>query len=244
MSQTRALVVAAPGTNRDVDVSFALELAGASPKRVTPAQLEHDATLLRDAQVLVFAGGFSYGDNTGAGRLFALDVDTHAGDAVRTFIGAGKPVIGICNGFQALVRAGLLPGGTTKAALGHNDYGVFDCRWVELAPVSKKCVWTRELTENITCPIAHGEGRFTCSDATLADLRAHDSIALTYAGKNPNGSVADIAGICDPSGVVLGLMPHPENHVIARQNPLRIRGESRGLGLDLFRSGVRHAKEM
>ena len=163
---------------------------------------------------------------------------------MRTFIGAGKPVIGICNGFQALVRAGLLPGGATKAALGHNEDGVFDCRWVELAPVSKKCVWTRELTENITCPIAHGEGRFTCSDATLADLRAHDSIALTYAGKNPNGSVADIAGICDPSGVVLGLMPHPENHVIARQNPLRKRGESRGLGLDLFRSGVRHAKEM
>ena len=244
MSQVRALVVAAPGTNRDADVSLALELAGAAPERVTPAQLEHDPNLLNSAQILVFAGGFSYGDNTGAGRLFALDVDTHAGDAVRKFISDGRPVIGICNGFQALVRAGLLPGGSTKAALGHNADGVFDCRWVELQPVSKKCVWTRDISENITCPIAHGEGRFTCSDDVLATLRSTDSIALTYVGSNPNGSVADIAGICDESGVVLGLMPHPENHVLARQNPLNVRGVTRGLGLDLFRSGVRHAKEI
>lgn len=244
MSQVRALVVAAPGTNRDSDVSLALELAGAVPERVTPAHLEHDQKRLRDAQVLVFAGGFSYGDNTGAGRLFALDVDTHAGDGVRNFIAEGKPVIGICNGFQALVRAGLLPGGPTQAALGHNTAGVFDCRWVELQPVSKKCVWTRDISENITCPIAHGEGRFTCSDDALATLRSSDAIALTYVGTNPNGSVANIAGICDESGVVLGLMPHPENHVLARQNPLNVRGVTRGLGLDLFRSGIRHAKEI
>jgi phosphoribosylformylglycinamidine synthase len=241
MSKPRALVVAAPGTNRDADVSFALELAGADPIRVTPKDLEEDSALLRQSHLLVLAGGFSYGDNTGAGRLFALDVETHAGSELRDFVDHGKPVIGICNGFQALVRAGLLPGGTSPAALGHNSNGVFDCRWVEIKPVSKKCIWTRELVENIKCPIAHGEGRFTCSDSTLRQLSNDDSIALVYAGTNPNGSTGDIAGICDPSGVVLGLMPHPENHVLARQNPRSVRGDHSGLGLHLFRSGVQYA---
>ena len=110
--------------------------------------------------------------------------------------------------------------------------------------MSKKSIWTRNLSENIKCPIAHGEGRFTCSDSTLNELRANDSIALTYVGSNPNGSNGDVAGICDASGVVLGLMPHPENHVLARQNPRSVRGEHSGLGLNLFRNGVNYAKEL
>ena len=240
MKSPKALVVAAPGTNRDADVALALELAGAIPQRVTPTDLESKPQLLVEAEILVLAGGFSYGDNTGAGRLFALDLETHAGEKLREFIASGKPVIGICNGFQALVRAGLLPGSQGRAALGHNASGTFDCRWVELKPSSKKCVWTRDLTSNIECPIAHGEGRFVCDEDTVAKLQDADSIAFTYVGVNPNGSVGDIAGICDESGVVLGLMPHPENHVLVRQNP---RGRMTGLGLDLFRSGVRYAME-
>ena len=240
MKSPKALVVAAPGTNRDADVALALELAGAIPQRATPTDLESKPQLLVEAEILVLAGGFSYGDNTGAGRLFALDLDTHAGEKLRDFIASAKPVIGICNGFQALVRAGLLPGSQGRAALGHNSSGAFDCRWVELKPSSKKCVWTRDLTSNIECPIAHGEGRFVCDEDTVAKLQAADSIAFTYVGQNPNGSVGDIAGICDESGVVLGLMPHPENHVLVRQNP---RGRMTGLGLDLFRSGVRYAME-
>jgi len=234
------LVVAAPGTNRDADVALALELAGATPQRVTPTDLGSKPQMLDEAEIFVLAGGFSYGDNTGAGRLFALDLETHAGERLRSFIASGKPVLGICNGFQALVRAGLLPGSQGRAALGHNSSGMFDCRWVELEPISKKCVWTSELTSNIECPIAHGEGRFVCDEDTVATLKSADSIAFTYVGENPNGSVGDIAGICDDSGVVLGLMPHPENHVLVRQHP---RGQMTGLGLELFRSGVRYAME-
>lgn len=244
MTAPLALVVAAPGTNRDDDVSLALELAGAQCRRVTPAQLGEDREAVASAQLLVLAGGFSYGDNTGAGRLFALDVDTHAGDAVRSFIAAGHPVIGICNGFQALVRAEILPGGGGAAALGHNTAGTFDCRWVRLTPVSRRSIWTRTLTDDIECPIAHGEGRFTCSGETLAALESADSIAFRYAGPNPNGSVGDVAGICDPTGVVLGMMPHPENHVLARQNPRGVRGHRAGLGLALFRSGVDYARNV
>jgi len=244
MSQPLALVVAAPGTNRDDDVSLALELAGAQCRRVTPAQLGEDPQVVHSAQMLVLAGGFSYGDNTGAGRLFALDVDTHAGEAVRSFIGAGHPVIGICNGFQALVRAEILPGGGGGAALGHNTAGTFDCRWVRLQSASKRSIWTRGLTEDIDCPIAHGEGRFTCTPETLAALEDADSIAFRYVGTNPNGSAGDVAGICDPSGVVLGLMPHPENHVLARQNPRAVRGDRSGLGLMLFRAGVDYARSV
>ncbi len=244
MGKPLVLVVAAPGTNRDDDVSLALELAAANTQRVTPQQLEEDGNLLPRAQLVVLAGGFSYGDNTGAGRLFALDVQTRFGTQLREFIAATKPVIGICNGFQALVRAEILPGGLARAALGHNRDGVFDCRWVQLHPKSKKSVWTRDLSEDIRCPIAHGEGRFACDDTTLAQLDTIDSIAFTYVGLNPNGSAADIAGICDQSGVVLGLMPHPENHVLARQNPWAVRGDHSGLGLALFQSGVKYARGM
>ena len=160
------------------------------------------------------------------------------------FVAAGRPVLGICNGFQALVRSGLLPGAGRHAALGHNESGRFDCRWVRLAPRSERCIWTAALDDEIECPIAHGEGRFTCDDETLSALVDGDQIALTYAGVNPNGSRRDVAGICDPTGVVLGLMPHPENHVVARQHPRAARGTAAGLGLRLFEEGVRYAKEL
>ena len=145
------------------------------------------------------------------------------------------------------MRTGLLPGPGLPAALGPNDTGRFECRWVRLAPRSSRCIWTCDLTEEIECPIAHGEGRFTCTPDTLAALRADDRIAFTYEGANPNGSTGDIAGVCDRSGLVLGLMPHPENHIIARQHPRSTRrrvADATGLGLALFEQGVRHAKEL
>jgi phosphoribosylformylglycinamidine synthase subunit PurQ / glutaminase len=242
MSRPTALVISAPGTNRDHDVAFALDLAGADPRRTLLAELVASPTLLASAQMLVLAGGFSYGDALGAGRLSALELERCVGEELVAFVAAGKPVIGICNGFQALVRTSLLPGADLHAALAHNAGGSFDCRWVELAAVSQRCVWTAGLdAAPIDCPIAHGEGRFVCDNDTLAKLRANDQIALTYA-VNPNGSVADVAGICDASGVVLGLMPHPENHVVERQHPNRHRVDSAARsGLRLFRNGVRHA---
>jgi phosphoribosylformylglycinamidine synthase len=230
-----ALVVAGPGTNRDADVAFALELAGARAEVVLAAEVTARPALLASAQMLVIAGGFSYGDALGAGRMLALELGHgRSGEALRAFVAAGKPVLGICNGFQVLTRTGLLPG-----ALGHNASGGFQCQWVRLAPASSRCIWTVGLTDDIACPIAHGEGRYVPAD--LASLEAGDQIALRYShGSNPNGSTADIAGVCDPSGVVLGLMPHPENAVLGRQLPP---GVPRPAALDLFVNGVTYAKE-
>ena len=204
--------------------------------------------LLDDAAMMVVAGGFSYGDALGSGRLMALDLQTRLASAFDAFVARERPILGICNGFQALVRAGLLPG-----ALGHNQLGSFECRWVTLVATSGRCVWTRGLDEPIHCPVAHGEGRYVLDEIGVTALQHDQRVAVTYAqpdgtaadGRypyNPNGSIADIAGVCDERGLILGLMPHPEDHVIARQHPRSSRGESGGLGLRLFESGVSYAR--
>jgi phosphoribosylformylglycinamidine synthase len=233
MSSPRAIVLSAPGTNRDHDVAYALELAGADPQIVSVAQLADQPSVLGAAQIVVAAGGFSHADALGAGRMFAVSLLQAVGDDLQQFVADGKPVIGICNGFQALVRAGLLPG-----ALGHNASGGFQCEWVTLQPQQSRCVWTLDL-EPFDCPIAHGEGRYVHPDPTALDDAGQ--VALRYA-RNPNGSAASIAGVCDPSGVVLGLMPHPENHVIHRQHPQHARGHRGSLGLQLFERGVAQAR--
>jgi phosphoribosylformylglycinamidine synthase I len=242
MSRPKAIVVAGPGTNRDTDAVLALDLAGAEPSVVLAGELMASPELLDDVRIVVVAGGFSYGDALGAGRMLALDLTAadggRLGDRLRAFVAGGRPVIGICNGFQVLTRTGLLPG-----ALGHNASGHFDCRWVALAPDgTSRSIWTAGLDDDIHCPIAHGEGRYVHPDPD--GLAANGQVALRYAGTNPNGSVAGIAGVCDETGVVLGLMPHPENHVVARQHPRHRRdpGTRRTLGLRLFEAAVRHVK--
>jgi phosphoribosylformylglycinamidine synthase len=239
VSRIGAVIIAGPGTNRDLDVAQALRLAGADARIVLGDELIERPRLLAEAQLAVVAGGFSYADALGAGRMLALDLALGLGDVLRDFVAAGRPVIGICNGFQVLTRTGLLPG-----ALGHNATGEFDCRWVVLGVERSLCVWTKGIEDPIHCPIAHGEGRFVHPDP--ASLAAGGQGALRYRSTNPNGSVADIAGVCDPSGVVLGLMPHPENHIVARQHPRHARGGggSAHLGLRLFQNGVRHAKAL
>jgi phosphoribosylformylglycinamidine synthase subunit PurQ / glutaminase len=246
MSSVPAMVIAGPGTNRDRDACDALEMAGAAATVVLASELTACPLLLDQYRLVVIAGGFSHADSLGAGRMLALDLQSGLGNELQSFIASGRPVIGICNGFQVLTQAGLLPG-----SLGHNESGDFDCRWVELdADPTSHCVWTAELTEAIHCPIAHGEGRFVHPDAR--QLALDGQVALRYSGINPNGSVADIAGVCDPTGVVLGLMPHPENHVVRRQHPRRRSVEygrfadastGLGLGLQLFANGVRHARQ-
>jgi phosphoribosylformylglycinamidine synthase subunit PurQ / glutaminase len=246
MTGLPAMVVAGPGTNRDGDACDALRMAGASPTVVLASELTACPSMLDRFHLIVVAGGFSHADSLGAGRMLALDLEAGLGDQLRTFVAAGRPVIGICNGFQVLTRAGLLPG-----SLGHNTSGRFDCRWVELdAEPTSTCVWTAGLGDPVHCPIAHGEGRYVHPDPTR--LALDGQVALRYRSANPNGSIADIAGVCDPSGVVLGLMPHPENHIVHRQHPRhrstrfrRSAGESidAGLGLRLFANGVRHAEQ-
>jgi phosphoribosylformylglycinamidine synthase subunit PurQ / glutaminase len=242
VSRPAALVVAGPGTNRDTDAVLALDLAGAEPAVVLAGELTARPELLDDVRIVVVAGGFSYGDALGAGRMLALDLTAadggRLGERLRDFVASGRPVAGICNGFQVLTRTGLLPG-----ALGHNEGGHFDCRWVRLAPEpAGRSIWTAGLDDEVHCPIAHGEGRYVHPDP--AALAAAGQVALRYVGGNPNGSVADIAGVGDDTGVVLGLMPHPENHVLPRQHP-RHRLDAttpRTLGLRLFEAAVRHVK--
>ncbi len=256
----KALILHTTGTNRDHDAAQALELAGATPEIVHLNQLRGGERRWQDYQMLVLPGGFSYADALGAGKLLALELKVYFADEVRAFVQSGKPVIGICNGFQALVKSGILPdpaasGNEQTATLTFNAGGHFECRWVTLQPLSKVCLWTRDLSEPITCPVAHGEGNFLTQQAQTASyLRTNDQIAMIYTrpdGKpaqgaypyNPNGSVLDIAGICNPEGNVLGLMPHPENHIFPHQHPRWTRGESGGSGLPLFVNGVRYASQ-
>jgi len=242
VSAPSAVVVTAPGTNRDPDVTLALELAGARVSNAPLGDVDALRSAISAADVVVLAGGFSYADALGAGRLFAVELEHALGETLALAVADGALVVGICNGFQTLVRLGLLPGGGARVALAHNEPAGFQCRWVRLRPSSERCLWTRGLTDEIDCPIAHGEGRFVCEDPTMDTLVAGDQIALRYVSANPNGSRDAVAGICDPTGRVLGLMPHPENHVLARQHPRRRRGHGGRLGLELFRAGVAHAR--
>ncbi|GAP12954.1 phosphoribosylformylglycinamidine synthase subunit I [Longilinea arvoryzae] len=256
----KALILFAPGTNRDLDAAQAFELAGALPEVVHLNQLRRGERRWQDYQLLVLPGGFSYADALGAGKLLALELQHDFAGPIAEFVASGKPVIGICNGFQALVKSGLLPdpqkaAAAPEATLTFNACGHFECRWVRMLPVSQTCLWTRGLDQVIDCPIAHGEGNFQARDPQFIDtLVAAGQAALLYAGPdgnpargaypyNPNGSAADIAGICNPVGNVLGLMPHPENHIFAEQHPLFTRGQARGTGLSLFRNGVKAANQ-
>jgi phosphoribosylformylglycinamidine synthase I len=260
----KALILLANGTNRDQDVAEALTLCGADPKIVPLITLRNDKKYWTDFQILVLPGGFSYADALGAGKLLAIDMQSYFSNEIQKFVAAGKPVIGICNGFQALVKSGILPGENgdsngekkkERATLTFNVGGHFECRWVTLRPVSQKCVWTKNLSGLIECPIAHGEGNFqVSSQSLLSTISLGDQIALTYvradgmpaSGKypaNPNGSILDVAGICNPEGNVLGLMPHPENHIHPFQHPRWRRGVVRNSGLLLFKNGVKYAEE-
>jgi phosphoribosylformylglycinamidine synthase subunit PurQ / glutaminase len=274
LTQPKAVVLLAAGSNRDQEAALALELAGAQADIVPLAELTTRRVSLASYQMLVVPGGFSYADALGAGKLLSLDFDTALAEDMRAFVSSGKPVLGVCNGFQALLKAGLLGGekwevrgenegrrltshfSPLTSTLTFNDDGHFECRWVHLKPRSQVCVWTRGLTETVYCPVAHGEGNFTTAGAaSLAALEANDQVALVYARAdgtpargaypdNPNGSIADIAGICNPAGNVLGLMPHPENHLYPYQHPRWARGERGGLGLKLFEQGVNYAAQL
>ena len=244
----KTLILRTAGTNCDVETAFAFEQAGAVCERVHLNRILQRPAMLAEYQMLAFPGGFSYGDDIAAGRILANQIRHHLADALRTFVDAGKPVIGICNGFQVLVKTELLPGplaGKTgqTCTLAHNDSRTFIDRWVKVSARGSKCIWTAGLGE-IELPIAHGEGKFVPGDeAVRKALWDNDQVALTYVGGSPNGSTDDIAGVCDSTGLVFGLMPHPERHVHATQHPAwtsKLPLASEGQGLKVFRNAVQH----
>jgi phosphoribosylformylglycinamidine synthase len=253
----RALVLLAPGTNRDRDVLEAIELAGGEGHTLPLSAIGAGKTSLLDFDLLVVPGGFSYGDALGAGRLLALDFAKRFAGEVEAFAASGRPLLGICNGFQALVKAGILPGSgflepERSVTLASNANGRFECRWVRLAAPSSSSFWTEGLEEGFHCPIAHGEGRLAVDGpATLDRLFTEARAALVYTSssgfpaggqwpENPNGSAGDIAGLCNEAGNVLGLMPHPENAILPRQ-VAGLPGREGGGALKLFQNGLRRA---
>ncbi len=267
MSTVRALVLTGFGLNCDLETAHALQGAGAQVDRVHLNELSEGEKKLHHYQIFVVGGGFSWGDEHGAGVIMAMRIKHRLQEDLLAFIGNGGLVLGICNGFQVLVNLGVLPGFATgsfrrQVALIGNDCGQFRDQWVNLIPnTSSPCVFTQGL-ENMEMPIRHGEGKFFAEPGILERLREGNQVILTYArveggpakGEfpfNPNGSLEDIAGICDPTGRVAGLMPHPEAYIHGTNHPdwtylrekLGRQGRPfphEGAGILLFRNAVNH----
>ena len=250
----QVLVLRAPGTNCDLETVRAFELAGARVRREHVNRVLDCPSLLQDSQILCIPGGFSYGDDIGAGRILATQLSRKLGDSIREFFEAGKLVLGICNGFQVLVKAGLLfppDDQGLPATLTWNTSGRFiDC-WVDLEVASEHCVFLRDV-QSMYLPIAHAEGRFVArSDEYLEKWSKRGQLAMRYhvnghaiqtppGPGNPNGSARDVAGACDESGRIFGLMPHPERFVDPFQHPhwTRLPEQKVGDGLAIFQNAV------
>lgn len=235
MANVKVLVLRTAGTNCDMETCHAFELAGATTERVHVNEMIKNPSMLKEYQVLALPGGFSYGDDIAAGRILANQLLHHFSNEVKEFIAADKLVLGICNGFQVLVKTGLLPGTNVdcgnaiqQATITWNDNGKFEDRWVYLEPGTENCVFV-EKGKRIYLPIAHGEGKVCfANDEIFNAVKNNGQVAYRYVDAdgnfggfpvNPNGSTDHIAGICDPTGRVMGLMPHPERFVHKTHHP-------------------------
>jgi phosphoribosylformylglycinamidine synthase I len=265
MPAPRVCVLRAPGTNCDVETAFAFDRCGGRAERVHLFRLVEQPDLLDDFQILCVPGGFSYGDDIGSGVIFAGQLRAHVQDALARFLSADKLTLGICNGFQVLLKAGVLPNGTegwsassdapAASTLTWNTNGKYTARWVRLKVASSHNVFLRGIDE-IELPVAHAEGRLAISEPAVLDRwRERGQAALCYIPwqsdenghkpswpSNPNGSVGDLAGLSDPTGRVLGLMPHPERFLFATQHPqwTRRRYSGDGAGLKVFQNAVEY----
>lgn len=255
MATVRVMVLRAPGTNCDHETAHAFELAGGKADRIHVQRLLESPGLLRDYQVLCVPGGFSYGDDVAAGRILATLLRTKLADALRDFRDRQSLVLGICNGFQVLLQTGLLiepdsKTGHVPAALTLNRQGRFESRWVHLAMASGRCAFV-QADEILEMPIAHAEGQFVVTDSRWLETWSREQrIVARYVDPkgrpgpfptNPNGSMGDVAGICDSTGRVFCLMPHPERHAFPEQHPRWTRRKEQppeGDGLRIFRNAV------
>ncbi|PWB53975.1 MAG: phosphoribosylformylglycinamidine synthase I [Candidatus Methanoperedenaceae archaeon] len=257
----KALVLTGYGINCDIETKHAFKLAGARAERVHINDLINGKERLSDYNILSFPGGFSFGDDIASGKVLANMVKYNIGEQIQEFIDSGKLILGICNGFQAMVKMGLLPGfnedyATQEVTLTYNDSGRFEDRWVHLK-LNKisKCVFTKGI-ENIYLPVRHGEGKFvTKNPQVIEKLKKGNHIVFQYVdmeGKsagypyNPNGSVNNIAAICDKTGRVFGMMPHPEAFQHRTNHPRWTREElpEEGAGIAIFRNAVEYVKNI
>ncbi|MEW5947615.1 MAG: phosphoribosylformylglycinamidine synthase I [bacterium] len=271
----KVLVLRTAGTNCDAETAHACSAAGGDVEILHVNRFIRGERKLDDFHFLVIPGGFSYGDDVSAGRILANEIRFKLGGQLASFVGGGKPVLGICNGFQVLVKTGLLPGAfrtsaakrrqthgsprpSQQATLFNNDSGRFECRWVYLRRAENtRCIFTNGLPEMIQLPVAHGEGKVMFdSEETKNQVIENGQAVFRYTDEkgraaagypcNPNGSDDDIAGMCDPTGLIFGLMPHPERHVFTYQHPRWTRGEAgggiHGDGFPVFRSAIVYAK--
>jgi len=256
MSKVRTLVIRVPGTNCDAETVFAFEQAGAVVSLVHVNQLIRGEQRLSDYQIMAIPGGFTYGDDIAAGKVLANELRLKLGEDVLKFVKAGGLILGICNGFQVLVKAGILPElanvNSSLLTLATNDSGKFECRWVHLK-VNKKspCVFTTGI-DSMYLPVAHGEGKVVADPEILPKLNVvlyyTDENGNSQAGypHNPNGSVGNIAGICDSSGRIFALMPHPERYIRGTQHPqwTRLGVKKYGDGFQIFVNAVNWAKNL
>ena len=245
-----------PGTNCDYEMEYAFTLAGATPDSVHINRLISGEINLLHYQILAIPGGFSYGDNLGAGKIAANELRIGLGNELPVFIQQGGLVLGVCNGFQILIKTGLLPGpqitSQPKVTLTNNDSGKFECRWIELKinPLVK-CVFTEGI-DRMSLPIAHGEGKIVAEETILSDLRSpiyycdnNGDITAPYPF-NPNGSYQNMAGLTDITGRVFALMPHPERYVARSQHPTFTAGNGLqpGDGFKIFSNAVKWVKHL
>jgi phosphoribosylformylglycinamidine synthase subunit PurQ / glutaminase len=257
MKAPKILILRAAGTNCDAETFSAFKQVGGAPEMVPVAHLRSGKAKLMNYDVLAIPGGFSYGDDVGAGRILANEIRMYLKD-LRQYIRLGRPVLGICNGFQALVKAGILPSSNTceqTAGFTNNDSGRFESRWVHLRlNTQSQCLFFKGLPEMIELPVAHGEGKLVLSSPRhLEDLKKNKSIAMQYVsddGKltsypgNPNGSIFNIAALTNPEGNCLGMMPHPERFTSPYHHPNWTRQTFRkeGVGLEMFRNAVKYCQ--
>jgi len=286
--KVKVIILRTAGTNCDSETKFAFERCGSSVNVVHVNQLAKKEKVLSDYHILAIPGGFTYGDDIASGKILANELRLRLKDDILKFVDEGKLIIGICNGFQILVKAGILPGQLRLADAGRgaallhlesakgpppargaratfcqdvtlttNDSARFEDRWIHLQPIPQSpCVWTQRIFDPVFLPVAHGEGKFIPKDnAVLERLKKNNQIVFRYCTKegsapaypdNPNGSVEDIAGICDETGRIFGLMPHPERHFLFTQHPFWTRLEKKdefGDGARIFENGVKYAKQ-
>lgn len=254
MKKPKVLIIRTAGTNCDKETEFAFRLAGADTELLHINHIKEGGNL-KDYNIIAVPGGFSYGDDLGAGKILALELMLWFKDQLKAFIDKGGLIIGICNGFQVLVKTGILPDldFKQKVTLTFNDSARFEDRWVYLKTDGTKIenIWLKNVPKIINLPVAHGEGKFYAEKGILDKIENNGQVVLRYAGSegksasypyNPNGSLKDIAGITDSTGKIFGLMPHPERFMFEHQWPSWKEKALEPFGLQIFKNGVNYFK--